>query len=95
MRKTLLKEENKSQPSMLARGVLFLRQRNLNFELLNSFSLPFPPQYWLSRKHEGPKGREGGREGGQGVNQTKASLLSRLGKFGARDGEILDSGARL
>ena len=56
--------------------------------------LSFPPlrkQYWLSRKHEGPKGREGGQGG---VNQTKASLLSRLGKFGARDGEILDRGAR-
>ena len=67
MRKTLLKEENKSQPSMLARGVLFLRQRNLNFELLNSFSLPPVPSAILAiekaRRAEGKGGREGGRAG--------------------------------
>ena len=62
----LLHKGTGNQPSMPR---LFFLHRNLNLELLNYFSispLSFPPlrkQYWLSRKHEGPKGRE--KEGGE------------------------------
>ena len=68
-----------NQPSMHAEVVFPAQESQFGIAKLFLSFPSFPPlrrQYWLSRKHERPKGRE--REKAGSVNQTEASLPQDL-----------------